>query len=523
MKRGNLNYIVFIFLTVLLSLVFYNNTFKLVDDNWFYSHQKDSEALVIGKIINSRQNGIKSDAGFMGFSDGSYFSENRKTQTRYEVYNAQIGLQGMVYSIMDESLPLNSSDKLMIFFYINSLLISLMIIGIVYFFLLEFGIRAALVCYLSILLSPWLIVTGRNLFWVLWVHFMPITILFLTLKFIEKKEVSETKRTTIVMVIVFLLVLLKSATGFEFMSQFFINLSIPVLYFSIKNNESRKVCIKKILNVFFTGLVSFSIILVLTIRQIALQNNTPFAKGILEILLRIARRTGFGLDKVIVEQVFLDSLNVNLYEILKKYFFQNVIIYKINSFVIFSCLVISIMIYMFIRKEKNKKMEALNIVSLLTILGPLSWFTLARGHSFIHYHINYMLFNIPYSIFAIVAIFENIFIKFDKKIKEWLDNFNVKYKTILAELTLLIVSLIVFNGIIYYINLMKNGMKLAIFTDDNWEKGVLRKNAKVILLENNLSNRIILKKSSSVLIYKKKVIVKKYNIGSERWISVELE
>ena len=52
------NLFLFVVITFLLQLSFNYNFFNAASSSFFKNHQKDSEALVIGKIIDSRSNGI---------------------------------------------------------------------------------------------------------------------------------------------------------------------------------------------------------------------------------------------------------------------------------------------------------------------------------------------------------------------------------------------------------------------------------------------------------------------------------
>jgi hypothetical protein len=45
-----------------------------------------------------------------------------------------------------------------------------------------------------------------------------------------------------------------------------------------------------------------------------------------------------------------------------------------------------------------KKFFALTIATAVSFFAPVSWFVLAKGHSEIHKHINWILWNIPFTI-----------------------------------------------------------------------------------------------------------------------------
>ena len=51
----------------LLFFGFFSNTWRVADQNWFATHQKDTEAHVMGRMVKSRQDGIFSAGGLNGW------------------------------------------------------------------------------------------------------------------------------------------------------------------------------------------------------------------------------------------------------------------------------------------------------------------------------------------------------------------------------------------------------------------------------------------------------------------------
>lgn len=65
--------------------------------------------------------------------------------------------------------------------------------------------------------------------------------------------------------------------------------------------------------------------------------------------------------------------------------------------------------------------------------------------------------------------------------------------------------------------------KISLFSDTNWYNGMLKTNSKIILIDNNVQNIILLNKSKSVLMNNREYPIRDYRKVSEEWLNVELE
>ena len=152
--------ILFIFSSIILFCVIQYNIFGSVNMGWFKGFQADSESLVIGRLVKSREDGIFSAGGALGRFDVSEEKINTQTSiylnklksgTVYDKYNSQIGGQGIIYSGLDNLLSLigvkDPKIRLNILHITTSSLLALVLSFIVVFFYLESGIFYPLQCY----------------------------------------------------------------------------------------------------------------------------------------------------------------------------------------------------------------------------------------------------------------------------------------------------------------------------------------------------------------------------------------
>ena len=108
------------FSVLVLFLGFFTNYWGVVDQHWFDTYQRDTESLIIGRIVKSGHDGIFSDGGLTGFGNlnpapqvdiVSFFSNQYLISSQYlaytnsfpfvafTTYNSQIGGQGIIFDI----------------------------------------------------------------------------------------------------------------------------------------------------------------------------------------------------------------------------------------------------------------------------------------------------------------------------------------------------------------------------------------------------------------------------------------
>jgi len=141
--------LLFIFSTGALFLGFYKNQWRVADQAWFQNFQRDSESLVIGRLVKSRQDGIFSSAGFPGLGDnlpiegqyGAYIHHD--SFHGYEPYKSQIGFQGMLFSFLDRISPFEPSQNLRLFYGLTALLSALALSAVILWLYTQFGLLTA--------------------------------------------------------------------------------------------------------------------------------------------------------------------------------------------------------------------------------------------------------------------------------------------------------------------------------------------------------------------------------------------
>lgn len=231
-------FISFVFLYIMFFSC-YDNRFGIVEDrNWFNTWQVDSEALVIGRMSQSKFNGINSYESFLGKTVPNYrhqkdfYLEDRSPES-FRPYSQQLGLQGIVFSIIDKITDFSPKITLNILYALNSFMLITLLYIVLYWFRKEFSIISLIFGILAVLNSNWLIVSARNLYWVTWTLLLPFVGVLLILKFEELKHKSY---NIILFIFTFVSIFIRSACGYEFISTVMISAEVPIIYYCIKNS-----------------------------------------------------------------------------------------------------------------------------------------------------------------------------------------------------------------------------------------------------------------------------------------------
>jgi hypothetical protein len=428
---------------LLLFVGFFKNTWRVADENWFVNFQLGTESYILGRLVESRQAGIFSYGGLTGLGSlgslpTSQYTGNTAFQYKsyyqgdkfesYLPYESQIGGQGMVFSILDKIVPLPLHPKVGFFHAIDSFLSAIALAAVILWFYMEFGLPVGLFVLVSTILSQWLVVMGKNLWWSMWVFFLPMILVMYYLR----QARNQNKRQMIIFgMIVFLGVFIKCFfNGYEFITTTLIMMMVPFVYYSIAD----RVSVRRFIGAFLIGVISaFAAILLsfaILIAQIASVEGT-FQKGIDHIVYSLEKRTYDNPDNLPAEYTtsleaspgevvltYLDGIffDFNNYihtsnAVLSAGLFQVRYWYLIIAFAIFSALA-------FLdptrRKISGADPHKVALVSGLwvSILAPLSWFVIFKAHSFIHTHIDFVVWQMPFTLFGFAVCgmaLQNIF------------------------------------------------------------------------------------------------------------------
>lgn len=417
--------------TVLLSS-FQFNLFSAASNDFFVSHQRDSESLVLGRIIETRTKGILSHQGLLGIYEAenrvdfqyNAYLRNLNPDAVFKVYTSSAGLQGFAYYFLDRTLTLLGVEEGRARLSISKLVTSFLLAASLSLFIVSIkrtlGCLAAASSLALVCLSQWIVVFSNNLYWMFFLIVSPFVFAFYFLSNGSKVE-RNFRRCCIY---VFLAILLKSLAGYEYISTILISTICPLVFFAIRDEWGIRMFTKRFLLLGSAGLFGFIVALVTHTTQLA-HKLGGITAGFSVILSNISART-HG-DSSARSGLVKESLNSDVFDVLSIYFRGTAfdlnsllgVDYTIDFFhILIFLLIISalgcLLIYREPQLESQKKINFSAIAALwFSILAPISWYVLAKGHSYIHHHMNHVLWHVPFLLlgFAYIGFIFRLFIK----------------------------------------------------------------------------------------------------------------
>ena len=298
-------------------------------------------------------------------------------------YRSQVGIQGAVFSALAK---FGCSVKLM--YAINSLLLSFLVVAICWNYKALISTSFAVCLYLTMVLSPWLVPFARNLYWVPWTWFIPALLVIL---------IINSRNGTVKYTLWCLLPIstcFKSMAGYEYLSTIILFAAAPyaILFLNSKTHDDRLKCCLGFINVCLLCSLGFAIAF---LYHASLRADTVL-NGIKSIYyMDIKRRTYGSAENFAAVPVLAESLKASAWSVVKTYIFEGhrswLYGIKINYAITGAMLGI---VFMKLHYESVRKFIVLFFVFLI---APISWYVLGKAHSYIHTHLNYVLWTFGFS------------------------------------------------------------------------------------------------------------------------------
>ena len=245
-------------------------------------------------------------------------------------------------------------------------------------------------------LSPWIVQFARNLYWVEFTWFLPMLFGLWCSNYINNR-----KRIFIGSVGVFLSVFLKSACGYEYITTvmlgaiLFLLADLGMALLVEKDREKFRRVFACLFMVGIAALLGFMLAIVI---HASIRGEGNITEGIRSIYMNNFKERAWGGDPSAFPESERASLEASVFEVLQKYFQIDTHLIVGVSGKLFSILIgvsflLPVCILCYKRKnQKGFRMEAEEVFLLLSaFMTSISWFVLGKAHSFIHTHLNFVM------------------------------------------------------------------------------------------------------------------------------------
>ena len=420
--------IVFVASTVLLANAFYADPLGMIENDFSVYWREVSEFFVIGRLVKSQQDGILSGGGLLVIGDANDYDVTNKTIKHqydaysrgerfdtYWTYKSTPALEGVIYSIFDKFTSFKPGQNIKLFRASVSLFSAAVVALLLAWIEIELGFLAFLLTFLYAYASPWLILFGGHIYWQMWSFFLPFVTLLWLSEYSNRNRPASLKLYALV---AFVAVFLKTlVTGFEFITSVLVSVTIPGVYYSIKNQCSLKDFLRMFLHVSFGGLLATVSGLLVLFLQITNELGN-FASSYKSIDYALNRRA-IG-DPAKFSGVFADALKANQWDVIRKYvlgpslafdgrftggiYSGGVRFSSIILLVLFFSLLLILLIVKSRASEDKRKSLAILITTWYSSLAALSWFVIFKAHASIHINLDYFVWQAPFLLLGFALI-----------------------------------------------------------------------------------------------------------------------
>ncbi len=417
-------------ITIFFAFACYQHNFlSFADNNTFIGFQNDSEALVLGGIVaddfaldkKGFNIGFIGKSGVFKYPDNvldSYalFSEiSARANPSFVPYQSQYGIQGIVFSKLHNLYGFNSLYSLQS---VNSFLLALVVTALFLLYRSIYDNRFAVIFLITMISSPWIVCFARNLYWVPFLWFMPALLAALLYK-----SKSAMLRTLLLFGISFS-VFIKSLAGYEYLSSitlFTCSVFIVAPFFrdSERNLPGN---IRMFCYVFIACIIGFASAFMIHSGMRA-DSVITGVKNIIEI--DVKRRT-YG-NPVLFDQAIKASLESSALSVVITY----VTVWKTPLLAwltgkLFMFMISLAIIGIFYNYYNNKvTMQREVVIITYFFIVSVSWYVIVKGHSYIHTHINYVLWYFGF-VQGLIYVSINTIIVMGHDLIKWVKALNLK-------------------------------------------------------------------------------------------------
>ncbi len=399
----------------------------LSDDNWIDGFNKNEPMIVVNTNIITTQlakvgniiqfaNGeefaitdsvddgnnilitLNSDKPLSGLKYGSlddvtFYDANHNVLQKSMLmnYESQYGLHGKLFKriarLMDEESVLDNLHL------ICSVLAGAVFTLIVLLIAYKYNYLMAACFYATFLLSPWVTNFARNLYWVEFGWFIPMAVGLICLIKIDSR-----KWRIGCYIAAFISICAKCLCGYEYISVVMMGLISFILVELLTSliNRDKEHTLLLFRTMIIIGIVAVLGFIMAIVIHAVLKGDGHIIHGIKNIIKQDVLRRTSGSNLNAFESENWPAMNASVWETYARYFhFSTSVITGItgNLFGALCLIPLGIFGYDYYTKKMNYTEVFMYIIFFLT---SVSWFCLAKNHSYIHVHMNYVLWYFGY-------------------------------------------------------------------------------------------------------------------------------
>jgi hypothetical protein len=425
--------VLFLFLTLFSAIVFQYTAdivHQLRPVITFFDFDRFSESLVLGEIV-ADDNGLDKKGGHLGriFPNGSKYPDNLFDV--YEIFSgksesvgitfhpkaSQYGIQGAIFSKAHSIFGLNKLSQLQS---INSILLAIVVVSLFFLYREIYDKYFSAIFLITIVSSPWMVAFAKNLYWVTFLWFMPA--LVAAILYLQRNSIV---RAFLLLAIAFSM-FLKSLAGYEYLSTITLfACSVFVVAPFFKYSEQKPSIDWTMLFMVFSACVVGFGAAILVHASMSLKGDSIIT-GLQNIYeLDVKRRTygdpssfspslkaSLESSPLSVLTTYINHWEMTLVAWLPGSYFRILIVFSLVG-----------LLFQFWKRHPTRHRDGVLLAFFFMV--SISWFVLAKAHSYEHTHLNYVLWYFGF-VQALFYVSINSANAFSLSIVKWMKSKSVK-------------------------------------------------------------------------------------------------
>jgi hypothetical protein len=427
---------------LILTPGFYRNEWQAAGRKLFYDWRANQERMVMARLIQSRATGVLSYGALLGFGNlttwdpdspalkmdvQQVYLDHGKFES-YFPYTSNSALQGVFFGLFDDMFGLRPKLNLNLFHGAESVLSASMFGLLIYWVIHELGWTAGLFTLVFVAFSEWITLFAGNIYWNLWAFYLPLIAVSFYLMITSAGESYNLRTMSAILVITILIKCL--FTGFEYITTALIMPLVPFIFYAVRDSWGwPKLFVRLIKS--SLSLLAGVVIGLLTLTWQIMQIKGSFREAVATILDALGKRTYGDPTQYSVEA---ESLRAHLGPVLMQYIHGRAILLTqilhikgfavevnyLTLFILFMTFTGVLIVLMKPQVGSGTSTTALALIltTWISALAPLSWFILFKAHSFVHTQMNFIIWQMPFTLYGFAlcgytlgAIVEEIRIK----------------------------------------------------------------------------------------------------------------
>lgn len=358
-----------------------------------YPDAMNGSDILVTDMIGAKYDNIEPnfDYGLGSYKIGSF--------TAPGAYSSQYGLQGKFFTFFYK-VP----GKHFLCSFSSAFVMAL----ICFFVRKKYNTLLSICFFITFWLSPWIVSAADSLYWVIATWFLPMFIGLLCSIYIKHKVTL-----CLCSFGAFVSVLVKSLCGYEFISVIMLAMIAFLLVdfcMALANKDSKMASLvaKNIFCLGFFALCGFCLALVM---HANLRGEGNIIEGLKSIYEKDVLRRTLGGKVEDFAPVYAKSLEASICEVIWLYYglYPEIISFVHGKyFSIFTILPTIIFVYRTVSKKWCKKDLCKVLLYGVFYVTCISWFVLGKSHSYIHLHLNFILWYFGFVQICFYVIFDEI-------------------------------------------------------------------------------------------------------------------